>query len=348
LVSLFSALAVSCAPALQVKVIDSAEERSANVLLFFRVAAGPESVPGLGETAFTIKEDEHVVGAGVDRVLLNPDLRAQQATILLVDLGGRPEAGDLAALAVAAGTAVDRLGAGKRLAIFALDGAEQPQVLAPLGASPDALKAAAAKIIQYKTRDPSLDLNSGYIAAIRALARSMPANGGPKIGNVVLLARDTDRASRVDVKAVQEELHKAGADVGRFVIAYGPGADKLPLTPYVDGAPVVALTADSLTDAVGRVADAVDARGRSYYLLSYCSPARAGEHVVKLEVSREVVVPQGLTTRKEVQKGELAHSFKADGFGSGCTPSVPDGWRPDAPAKAVALTGSKVPKVASP
>jgi hypothetical protein len=333
--------ASSCTPALQVKAVETAEEKPANVLLFFRVAAEGQAVPGLQESAFSVVEDDRVVGPGVDRVLVNPDLRAQQATIVLLDLGGRPGPSDLEALSAATQVLVDRLGGGKRLALYALDGAEQPQVLAPLGASPDALKAAATKVAQFKTRDPSLDLNSGYVAALHNLQRALPASGGPKIGNVVLLARDVDRASRVDLKTLGDEARKLGnIDVGRFVIAYGgPGVEKLPLAPYTDTKVQIAMNAQALKDAAGQVSDAVDARGRSYYLLSYCSTARAGEHKLKLEVSRTVVVPQGLTTRSEVQKGSLTHAFRADGFGPGCTPSVPEGWRPDgAPAAPTAPT----------
>jgi hypothetical protein len=329
--SSLAALVVSvtaCAPALQVMRIDSAEEKPANVLLFFRVQAGAESVAGLEEGAFTVKEDAVVLAPGAERVLVNPDLRAQQVTFVLVDLSGHPSPAELDALSAAVSVLADRAGASKRLAVYALDGADQPAPLAPLGATPEQLKAAAAKLAQYKQRDPSLDLNGGYVQALRALIKALPANAGPKIGNLVLFTRGVDRASRMTAAQVDAEVKQAPIDLGRFTVAFGADAPTMKLEPF--GQPwLIAPAPDALADAAARVGDAIDVRGRSYYLLSYCSGARAGEHKLTVDVSREHVSSGG---HNEVQRGTLVHSFRADGFGPGCTPSVPDGWRPsDAP-----------------
>jgi hypothetical protein len=321
-----------CAPALQVTRVESAEEKPANVLLFFRVQAGVEPVPGLDGNAFSVKEDERIVGLGPDRVIVNPDLRGAQATIVLVDLGGHPAQTELDAMAAAVGILADRIGASRRLGVYALDGAEQPMPLAPIGASAEVLKAAAAKIPQYKPRDPSLDLNGGYVLGVRALEKALPPNTGPKIGNLVLLARGADRASRMTSAQVDAEVRGTTVDLGRFAIAFGVESQVIKLDSFANPW-FVASTAEALTDAATRIADAIDARGRSYYLLSYCSSARAGEHKLKLDVAREHTPKNG---RTEIQRGSLFHTFKADGFGPGCTPSVPDGWRPE-PAKAVTL-----------
>jgi hypothetical protein len=313
-----------CAAGLRLKQIDAAQEKPANVLLFFRINAGHDGVPGLEESAFTVKEDDHVVGPGVDRVIVNPDLRAAQATMVLVDLGGRPSSEDLEALSSAATALVERLGAGRRVALYAVDGLEQPQPLAPFGASLDALKGAAAKIPAYKTRDPSLDLNGGYISALHTLKQATPPSNGPRIANLVLLARGPDRASRVDLRAVRAEVEKTDIDVTRFVVGFGPEAAAAKLDTFADGSPVLAPNAEALREAAIQVGEAIDDRGRSFYLLSYCTVARGGEHKVKLEVSRERPTPKG---KPEVQTGSLQYSFHADGFGPGCTPNVPDGWK---------------------
>ena len=48
---------------------------------------------------------------------------------------------------------------------------------------------------------------------------------------------------------------------------------------------------------------------KRYYLLSYCSPARAGEHNVEIEAV------------KGGHSGRLGYDFKADGFGPNCDPN---------------------------
>jgi hypothetical protein len=50
---------------------------------------------------------------------------------------------------------------------------------------------------------------------------------------------------------------------------------------------------------------------RHYYLLSYCSPSRAGDHKVTIEA-----VSDG-------HRGKLDYEFNADGFGPACDPSRP-------------------------
>jgi hypothetical protein len=324
----------ACEPALRIKKIDAAEEKPANVLLFFRVTANDTPVAALQESAFTVKEDDRVIGPGVDRVIVNPDLRPAQATLVLVDLGGRPSAEELEAMSSAVGGVVDRLGAGRRTAIFALDGVEQPATLAPFGASVDALKAAAAKIPSYKSRDPSLDLNGGYVAALRALRQATPPSNGPRIANLVLIARGTDRASRVDLRTVAAELRHAEVDVGRYAIAFGPDAAKMKLDPYAEASLFLAPNADALKDAMSRVADAIDTRGRSFYLLSYCTAARGGQHKLTLDVARERETKKG---HVEVDRGSFAYLFRADGFGPGCTPNVPEGWKSDTTVRTVRL-----------
>jgi hypothetical protein len=281
-----------------------------------------------------VKEDDRVIGPGVDRVIVNPDLRPAQATLVLVDLGGRPSAEELEAMSSAVGGVVDRLGAGRRTAIFALDGVEQPATLAPFGASVDALKAAAAKIPSYKSRDPSLDLNGGYVAALRALRQATPPSNGPRIANLVLIARGTDRASRVDLRTVAAELRHAEVDVGRYAIAFGPDAAKMKLDPYAEASLFLAPNADALKDAMSRVADAIDTRGRSFYLLSYCTAARGGQHKLTLDVARERETKKG---HVEVDRGSFAYLFRADGFGPGCTPNVPEGWKSDTTVRTVRL-----------
>jgi len=328
-----------CGGGLRVRQIDAAQEKPANVLLFFRVNAGTDGVPGLQESAFTVKEDDHVVGPGVDRVIVNPDLRGAQATMVLVDLGGRPSAEDLEAMAGAVGALVERIGAGRRVGLYAIDGAEQPLALAPFGASLDALKGAVSRIPSYKTRDPSLDLNGGYISALRTLKQATPPSNGPRIANLVLLARGPDRASRFDLRAVSAELKKMDIDVSRFAVGFGPDAATAKLDTFADSAPVLAPTTDALRDAAVHVAEAIDDRGRSFYLLSYCTVARGGEHKVKLEVSRERPTEKG---KPEVQTGSLQYSFRADGFGPGCTPNVPDGWKSEPPPGTVLRTSKEV------
>jgi hypothetical protein len=338
---------LACEPGLRVREIDAAQEKPANVMVFFRVNAGPTPVSGLEESSFTLKEDEHVIGPGVDRVIVNPDLRSEQATLVLLDLGGRPSPDELDAMATGVSALLDKMaGQGARkVGLYALDGASQPFPLAPFGSSLDAAKAAAARIPSYKTRDPSLDLNGGYIAALHLLKQATPTSSGPRIVNLVLVVRGPDRASRADAKAVALELKKSDLDVSRYAVAFGVEATQETIAPklrvFADGPLALAASGDSLRGELQTIADEIDVRGRSYYLLSYCTAARGGPHRVELAVERQQTNAKG---HPELLKGSLDYSFRADGFGPGCTPDVPDGWRTDDHNRVslVATQGAKV------
>jgi len=68
---------------------------------------------------------------------------------------------------------------------------------------------------------------------------------------------------------------------------------------------------------------------RRYYLLSYCSPARAGKHEVKIEA-----VADG-------SSGEIGYSFDAKGFTPGCDPGKPPPFSPSRSVRKKLMQQSK-------
>ena len=53
----------------------------------------------------------------------------------------------------------------------------------------------------------------------------------------------------------------------------------------------------------------IEASSKRFYLLSYCSPSRAGEHEVEIEANAEGT------------SGRLSYRFNAAGFGPNCDPN---------------------------
>ena len=56
-------------------------------------------------------------------------------------------------------------------------------------------------------------------------------------------------------------------------------------------------------------AERIEAFSKRYYLLGYCTPARAGKHVVRIE------------TAAAGTSGSLEYEFDAKGFGPNCDPN---------------------------
>jgi hypothetical protein len=84
---------------------------------------------------------------------------------------------------------------------------------------------------------------------------------------------------------------------------------------------------------LGDVGMHVRALYNSHYVLSYCSPARAGERKLKIVVKSERDSGMG-------QRGSTKSKFNADGFVGGCA----DGGAPQvAPPLAVTATAEQPP-----
>jgi hypothetical protein len=60
-------------------------------------------------------------------------------------------------------------------------------------------------------------------------------------------------------------------------------------------------------EAFDKVAARVEAHMKRFYLLSYCTPSRAGEHEVKIEAHQK--------KEDSENKGHMIYKFKAEGFG---------------------------------
>ena len=59
-----------------------------------------------------------------------------------------------------------------------------------------------------------------------------------------------------------------------------------------------------------KIAERIAGYSKRFYLLSYCSPARAGEH----ELTVEPVTAEG-------KRGTVSYRFTAAGFGPNCDPN---------------------------
>ena len=117
----------------------------------------------------------------------------------------------------------------------------------------------------------------------------------------------TDRARRVlrpDLdKALEEAQNK---DTSLYVIGVGKEIDSGELRNIGRTASFLSTDPAALAKAFETIASRVEAYTKSFYLMSYCSPARAQEHDLKVE------------TGSGLSKGDLSYHFDATGFGPNC------------------------------
>jgi len=113
-----------------------------------------------------------------------------------------------------------------------------------------------------------------------------------------------------------DDVQKALNDTPYDVFAIGLGAEMQDAELARIGKDGTAKAADKaqVVKAFDDIATRIEGMTKAYYLLSYCSPARAGKHELTVEAHAK------LQTGDE-SSGHLKSEFDAAGFGIGCDPN---------------------------
>ena len=100
-----------------------------------------------------------------------------------------------------------------------------------------------------------------------------------------------------------------------FAIGVGAEIEKAHLDDIGKDGTELASDQAKVKDAFDKMAAKIEAHTKRFYLLSYCSPARKGEHLVRIEANR----------KEPKETGSLEYKFVADGFGPppDCDPNAP-------------------------
>lgn len=305
--SLLATPLLGCA-GLKPRLVDASVQKPSNVAVYFTVdTRDGEPVPGLTADKFNIYEDGKLVSPFESKqTILNPEVAAMHYLLLLVDMSASvTQSGSTSVVEAAVGRFTERVGQYQQTAIYGFDGrAEITPIRGFMGG-----KAAPGLLSTFQMRDPSTNLYGAVVEAIKVLEKQLAASPAPlRFGTLVVFTDGTDHAHRVSAADLQAALDRVNFEV--FVIGVGAEIDEAELSSI--GRSGSSLSKDPA--AVGASFEQVGARvegfSKRFYLLSYCSPSRAGTH----ELTVEPVAPDGRT-------GALTYTFKADGFGPDCDPN---------------------------
>lgn len=293
--------------------VDSAYQRPSNVAVYFTVdSATGDPVGGLQATDFRIYEDGQLVSpTESDQEIVNPEVAAEHYTLLLVDMSGSVvESDQLPALQQAATEFTSQLEAHQRVGVYAFDGSAEISEIAGFTASEGGATAAVSRLGSFRPSDPSTNLHGAVVQAIATLDATLERSRVPlRFGTIVVFTDGSDRAARVSRQEMGAAIDGSAYDV--FAIGVGSEIDEGTLGDVGrDGYVLVEDTA-AVTTAFQQVAAHILEMTQRFYLLSYCSPARAGTH----RVTVQAVTPEA--------SGSLAYDFDATGFGPDCNPASP-------------------------
>ena len=305
------ALSACATKRLQFSMLDASVQRPSNVAVYFTVdTADGDPVPGLTADKFNIYEDGSPVSVLESKqTILNPEVAAQHHTLLLVDMSGSvTESGDLPVIVEAAEQFTLKVQTFQKVAVYAFDGSAQIHPIQ--GFTGSGAVQGVDKLAGFKARDPSTNLNGAIVEGLNVLERQMASSSTPlTFGTLVVFTDGTDRAGRVTKDKLDDVLEKTNVDV--MVIGVGAEIDGGELRAIGKNGVIVNKDRAQIAASFNQAAARVEAFTKRFYLLGYCSPARAGKHVVRIE------------TAARGESGYLEYEFDARGFGPNCDPTRP-------------------------
>lgn len=313
-VFLFAPASLGCSKSLRVTAVDAAHRRPSNVAVYFTVdSSSGEPIPGLVSENFEIYEDGKLVSVHESRQrIVNPEVAAAHYTLLLVDMSGSvSESDQLPVIVEASQRFTEQLEGHQRVAIYAFDGSAKLHPIQPFAQS-DRTQKNLPKLEKFRAKDPSTNLHGALVAATKELNEALEKAKEPlRFGTLVVFTDGTDRAARVSREKALETVRGSAMDV--FAIGVGSEIDEGTLSDFGVSGYVLAENSGALVNAFDVIGERILAFTQRYYLLSYCSPARAGVHKVTIRA----VDPTS------EHSGDLSYQFDAKKFGPKCDPERP-------------------------
>jgi hypothetical protein len=319
-VCMVSASLIGCGSGLKLVPLQSAASKPSNVAVYFTVdTRDGKPVGNLAADQFTIYEDGSKVSTFESKqTILNPKVASAHYTLLLIDMSGSIVAAkDVDEVIKAASAFTERVEKSQNVAVYAFDGSTDLYPIVPFTNSESAATGGVERLTTFKPKDPSTNLNGAVVAGMKVLKKSLAADTKAlKFGTLVVFTDGTDRANRVPLADLRTALSAPeNAKLEIFAVGVGAELDNARLGEIGRSGTISEPDRANVQKGFDAVAGKIEAAAARYYLLSYCTPSRAGAHEVRIEAH----APDGST-------GDLTYGFSADGFGPGCDPTTPSGF----------------------
>jgi hypothetical protein len=303
---------------LRLQLVDASVQKPSNVAIYFSMDdRNGEPVSGVGAKEFSIYEDGKLISIYESKqTILNPEVATVRYTLLLLDMSGSVvDSGQVPLIREAVGHFIAGLGEDEHLAIYAFDGREEILPIAEFETGDVTASRRAERLGNWRTGDPSTNLNGAIIKAVEVLDEAKSSSDVPlRFGTLVIFTDGTDRAHRASSKEALSAMRRS--EIDSYVIGLGGEVDQEEMQRLSTSGIFHFTDKGKVVSAFKEMGEKLKARGTRYYLLSYCSPSRAGRH--RLTVETEV----------GEDKGRLSFEFDADGFEPSCDPYATPNFKP--------------------
>jgi hypothetical protein len=291
-----------------------------NVALYVAVSKHGNGVIGLQKEDFKVYENGVPLDSDqIKLTLLSTNASTSRHAAILVDMSKSLKREERKSLADALRPFIARLRQREPVSLYAFDGAEKAHLVQEYPqqdtrTEPDEKDTSMDRLLGFSRKDASTSLYSAVIDGAEQLSNSLAAEGRPvENGTLIVVALNPDSAGRVEESKLRDFVDESPHHI--FLMTVGTAASSADLAFIGKTGGTRAGSAMTMSAPLNDVANAVDDELFRNYLVSYCSPSRAGKRDVKLEVtSRDA---QG-----KASVGSYSTVFDAEGFGPGCDPAA--------------------------
>lgn len=301
---------------LAVEPVAVTSSQTAQVSVFASVTNEDEPVKDLTEADFELEEDGNPLDSRqVQLTLLPRDGVVEHHLLILVDMSGPvDDPGTRALLVRQLSSFIARVQAHYSVSLFGFDGSPQLTALGTYRKVANAAAPALERLSAIPQKDPSSNLHGAMTTGLNQLTANLAqSHAAIGLGTMLVIARGPDLAGRT----TRDDLLDAMNDTNHRVLALTTGNwaaddDAEELGP---NGHVTATRFENLEVPLAELARNLEDDYGRYYLLSYCSPARAGSRSLLVRVRHE--------GKDGKPKDAQAYTeFKADGFTGRCNPQA--------------------------
>ncbi|HYQ47318.1 MAG TPA: hypothetical protein VER11_35350 [Polyangiaceae bacterium] len=295
-------------------------QKPGNVALYVSVSKRGNGVLGLQKEDFKVYEN----GAALDNeqiklTLLSTNASTSRHATVLVDMSKSLKREERKSLADALRPFIARLRQREPVSLYAFDGAEKAHLVQEYSqqetrAEPDEKDTSMERLLGFSRKDSSTSLYSAVMDGAEQLSASLAAEGRPvESGTLIVVALNPDSAGRVEESKLRDFIDESPHHI--FLMTVGTAASSADITFIGKTGGTRAGSAMTMSAPLNDVANAVDDELFRNYVVSYCSPSRAGKRDLKLEVTTR-------DSKGNPSVGSYSTTFDADGFGPGCEPGA--------------------------
>ncbi len=295
----------------EVQPLGTGFQRPSNVAALVAVSDGDTPLTELTPSNFRVYENEQLVPAEQTQLtLLDRSLVVGTQVVLLVDMSAATTPQARSTMAKATLGFVQKVAPREAVNVLAFDGGPNLVPIAALARGNGPFTMAALEA--FTPRDSSRNLHGAVISGLKKLEVGLSQSGKLiRVGTLVVFASGPDVAGRVPADAAHDAVWESRYDV----IGVGVAEQADAVEHIARSGLIRAQAADTVPIAFEEAASRTLEQLEKHYLVSYCSPARAGMRRLRLEVTY---------TNKDGEEhhGDFETEFNAQTFGPGCNPQT--------------------------